>query len=154
MLKTEEGRTCKKCGIFKSWDNYSEKNPTNRPKGKQPRCKPCATQDTRDWYQNNKDRAFESRLRKEYNITIDEYDELVAKAFSKCQICHVDLKFKTSPPTSDAGVVDHCHTTGKIRGILCNSCNRGIGYFRDNPMFLTNAAKYLIETDPSSKGGQ
>lgn len=39
--------------------------------------------------------------------------------------------------------VDHCHETGKIRGLLCNNCNKGIAYFKDNKTSLKNAIKYL-----------
>lgn len=42
--------------------------------------------------------------------------------------------------------VDHCHTSGKIRGLLCSECNRGIGYFTDNPELLEAAAAYLKKT--------
>jgi hypothetical protein len=42
--------------------------------------------------------------------------------------------------------VDHCHTGGHVRGIICNECNRGLGYFRDSPNALRNAASYLEES--------
>ena len=50
-----------------------------------------------------------------------------------CQICSA----------TDDLVIDHCHLTGKIRGRLCNHCNRGLGHFRDNPALLAEAIVYL-----------
>jgi len=43
--------------------------------------------------------------------------------------------------------VDHCHTTGEVRGLLCNRCNTGIGQFKDNPNILRSAARYLDKED-------
>lgn len=52
----------------------------------------------------------------------------------KCEICSKQL---------DVPYVDHCHTTKKVRGILCNKCNFGIGHFDDNPALLESAIRYL-----------
>jgi hypothetical protein len=51
----------------------------------------------------------------------------------ECIICGSDEKL----------VVDHCHKTGEVRGMLCNHCNRGLGHFRDDPMLLEFAQVYL-----------
>ncbi len=73
------------------------------------------------------------------------------KQNGECRICNV--KLNKNRYVGDMAVVDHCHTTGKIRGLLCNSCNRGLGYFRDNPKFLSNAISYLAVQDLCTEGG-
>ncbi|WP_415651065.1 endonuclease VII domain-containing protein [Rhodococcus qingshengii] len=74
-------------------------------------------------------------LRKAYGMTQDEYDQLMDSQGGCCAICK----------SSDVDVwhIDHCHTTGRVRGILCPHCNRGLGMFRDQPQFLRDAALYL-----------
>lgn len=53
----------------------------------------------------------------------------------KCQICYNELQL----------AVDHCHESGKVRGLLCSNCNNGLGRFKDNLEYLKNAIKYLKE---------
>jgi len=65
-------------------------------------------------------------------ITDEALAELKATV-TQCVICGVEDKL----------VVDHDHQTGKVRGLLCNHCNRGLGHFRDDPMLLEFAAQYL-----------
>ncbi len=77
-----------------------------------------------------------SQLRK-YGLTLDQYDELSVQQGDKCKICGGINK------NGKRLFVDHSHTTGKIRGLLCSNCNSGLGFFEDNPQILINAAEYL-----------
>jgi hypothetical protein len=73
-----------------------------------------------------------------YNITFDEYSALLEGQNSCCAICK-------KKPTNKHLAVDHCHKTGKIRGLLCNSCNRAIGLMKDDITLLKNSIKYLTK---------
>ena len=83
-------------------------------------------------------------LKKNYGLTLEEYEKyLVAQNYS-CAICKqpetkLDWKTKRLLPLA----VDHCHTTEKIRGLLCADCNRALGMFQDNQEILQNAIEYL-----------
>jgi hypothetical protein len=74
-----------------------------------------------------------------YKITMAEYEAMSRKQFGKCAICFAltkDVRY---------GVlcVDHCHKTGKVRGLLCVECNTGLGRFEDKLQILSNAMDYL-----------
>jgi len=81
-----------------------------------------------------------SRLLVNYGITVEEYDTMYQRQDGKCMICG------KSPENTLC--VDHCHTTGKVRGLLCGTCNRGIGLLQDDPKLCLAAAKYLKDTTP------
>lgn len=73
-------------------------------------------------------------LRKKYGITVEQYDEMVAAQDGRCAICG---------DAPEQLYVDHCHSTGVVRGLLCHGCNSGIGFLRDHPEILTAAIGYL-----------
>lgn len=75
------------------------------------------------------------RLKKKYNLTPEEYENKVKSQDNKCAICQ-------KVPTKKL-VVDHCHSTGEIRGLLCNKCNMGLGHFLDSSETLESALRYL-----------
>lgn len=77
-----------------------------------------------------------SRRHQAYGLTADELTALLAQ-HEKCAICQTDDWGKRGPQ------VDHCHATGKVRGILCINCNNGLGRFADDPIRLRAAATYL-----------
>lgn len=77
-----------------------------------------------------------------YGITLEEYSKMVHNQENKCLIC------KESPdPNADHKQrslhIDHCHFSGKIRGLLCHLCNRAMGLFRDRIDLIEKAAVYL-----------
>lgn len=80
----------------------------------------------------NKERQNQTRRLKKYNLSNDEYKLFLDNQNNVCPICYGEVK-----------VVDHYHETGKVRGILCWSCNVGLGHFKDSEDNLKNAIKYL-----------
>jgi hypothetical protein len=79
------------------------------------------------------------RLWSKYKITAEDYDALLAKQGGVCAICG------GADPRTTHGFwhVDHCHTGGQVRGLLCSTCNTGLGSFYDQPDVLRRAADYL-----------
>lgn len=81
----------------------------------------------------------EYKYKKRYNISHAEYIQMLQLQNNKCQICNkldIDCQYKKLN-------IDHCHKTGKVRGLLCNACNQAIGYLKDNSELARRAAIYL-----------
>lgn len=67
---------------------------------------------------------------------------------NSCAICLEELVTDLSRDNyTHKAVIDHCHNTNKVRGILCARCNQALGLFRDNPNIIRNAIKYLIKKE-------
>ena len=77
-----------------------------------------------------------NNLKKNYGITLEQYNVLVIKQNNKCAICGSDNRGKDL-------FVDHNHITGKIRGLLCSTCNFAIGLLKDDPILCDTMAAYL-----------
>lgn len=86
----------------------------------------------------NPEKVKAGYLQRKYGITLEQYNILLVKQNSNCAICGIN-----QANLSRALAVDHCHTTGKIRGLLCSNCNTGLGLFDDNVGNLTAAIQYL-----------
>lgn len=93
----------------------------------------------REWRVKYPDKLLLQRLRP-YNLSLEQYIDLVTKQKGVCAICK-------SPPTRARLDIDHNHTTGKIRGLLCNKCNITLGKFEDNPTVLIQMGKYLQDNN-------
>ena len=81
-------------------------------------------------------------LRRSFGIDLAEYQKMFVTQAGVCACCEKPEHEKRSGKTRWLAV-DHCHETGEIRGLLCGSCNRGIGKFEDDPNLLRKAADYL-----------
>lgn len=151
---TPRGVKCSECHVSRVCIRCDERKPieefplvggakhegtTNRIR----RCHPCYLADRRqDYKQAGRERRFEWQ----YGITLEERNALLAKQGGKCAIC------ERSEPNGHDWCVDHDHTCcpqksrscGKcVRGILCHSCNSGIGLLGDDPQVLSRAAWYI-----------
>lgn len=101
----------------------------------------------RAWALANPDKVLAIRLRHSFGMTVDEFTQKMAAQEGRCAICMTDMTLTGEVHkngTRRRGVcVDHCHETGAIRGLLCTSCNKGLGYFKDDPARLRAAADYI-----------
>jgi len=150
-MKFEGNRVCRKCKRTLHVSHFYKS--TRTKDGLDTHCKDCQKSYVvawqrknkdkfnnyqREWRDANKERTAEiakySRIFRKYGITREEYDSLMEQ--THCTICNADLADRKP-------ALDHCHTTGAIRGVLCNQCNVGLGFFQDSPEILKKAADYL-----------
>lgn len=94
---------------------------------------------SREWRRENPRKHRDAILKALYGLTLDKYEEMLASQEGLCAICR--------RPESQANRknlnVDHNHSTGEVRGLLCSLCNRAIGYFQDDISILMSAVSYL-----------
>lgn len=91
---------------------------------------------------NKKDRKYQNKIyqkKNKYNLSEIEYLDLIKS--NKCDICQKEFSLQNR----DIPLVDHCHKTNKIRGVLCHNCNLALGLFKDDIKYLQRAINYLIK---------
>jgi hypothetical protein len=99
-------------------------------------CKGCCSNKTKGRY--NKERQQAYLLKKKYGITVEQYNLMRNNQNYKCYICNID-----EDKLDRALAVDHCHHTGKVRGLLCGNCNRFLGQINDNVETAERMVQYL-----------
>lgn len=167
---TASTKSCCRCGVTKPLTDFSKNKRT--PDGHKYQCKTCISSDyfanqdaekekRKQHYAKNKknflDRSYDWRkqnplkrqfsekkraLKKKYNLSWDDYVNMFEQHDGKCAICGVLLAMYAHENAPSA-CVDHCHKTGKIRGLLCYSCNLLLGHARDDVSLLDAAKEYL-----------
>jgi hypothetical protein len=144
-------KTCTKCELIKNESEFYED--ASKKSGLKSWCKSCEKQARNAHNKTPKGKASiaayaktperkavqrNGHLKRKYGITPEQYEALLAAQEGKCKICETD-----KPGGQGGWHVDHDHDTGQIRGLLCQACNRGIGFLKDNPVLCYAAGDYL-----------
>jgi DNA-binding MarR family transcriptional regulator len=129
LVSTQTEKQCSNCKQVKLVTDFTLHSTTYD--GLQPSCRQCSNE-VGKWL----------KLKQKFNLTQEEYESMLLAQNGVCDICkRTESRIKFGKPTMLA--VDHCHITGKVRGLLCHNCNIGIGNLGDNITVVANALDYL-----------
>ena len=135
IINNEIHKTCSICNVMKPLTAYTKK--VNGFMACDSQCIPCRVEYQRQRRKDSPDTEWSAQLKYKYDITIEDYRKLYAEQEGKCKICGIEC---------ESFDVDHDHKTGRVRGLLCKPCNKGIGQFKDDPLLVLKAADYLLDT--------
>ena len=138
-------KRCSACKGMKTLREFHRNN--TKPGGYQSQCRVCVNAKQKAWYERSgKTHMRTQQLRKDFGLSADEYAALVSVQGGRCAICG-DAPGGARPHLS----VDHDHTTGVIRALLCLRCNVGLGQFKEDPLRLASAIAYLRNHEQSAR---
>lgn len=129
-------KTCSKCKKEKSVNDFYKNK--YREDGLHHYCKICHSIQNKSSYSYVKSKY--RGLKNNYNLNLEELENLYILQNKKCKICNIEH----SSVSKHGGLyIDHCHTTGKVRGLLCSRCNLLLGNCKDDVSILNAAINYL-----------
>ena len=126
-------KICSTCKIEKPFDEFYVREDSKD--GYNKKCKSCKKD-----YDNKRyspEVVWAKALKRKYGIDSSTYYKMLEEQDFVCAAC------SCSQETDKKLCVDHCHTTGKVRGLLCDRCNQALGLLKDNPETLSNLITYL-----------
>ena len=154
-MNRKNSKRCSKCGTIKSLDSYYTYK--GRGKSNSSICKECQKKTRKEWYAKNKVDALnkqklyeatpkarlaslKAQVNRHYGISLEDVSIMMDKQRGCCAVCKDSLVYPDSWRRYD---IDHSHKTGKVRGLLCSNCNKGIGLLADSIEILSCAIDYL-----------
>lgn len=127
-------KKCSKCLEEKALEGFYNKRGSHI-------CKECKKVATREWKRAYPGYHRKNILMKQYGLSLEQYDRMREQQGFCCYICREPEENNQYGQLD----VDHCHSSGKVRALLCSKCNTGLGLFRDSPELLNAAVEYLKE---------
>lgn len=127
--KDRKEKKCHACGKTRDIDEFNRCR--SRKDGRSATCRGC-------WAKYQADRTMQVK----FGMTQAQYDAMLEQQSGGCAICGNRTKMMHRGRAQRLPI-DHCHRTGKVRGILCSNCNNGLGRFKDDTVLLEKAAQYL-----------
>lgn len=149
----QKAKACSQCHTVKEPSLFFKDQAM--PDGLATVCKECKTAKTyawreankdkynksaREWGKNNPQKRYGSEIKRRYGCTLEQYNQMLIDQDGKCAVCGT-----LHNPAEKKGrlYVDHCHSSGKVRALLCGSCNSMLGYSKDDIAILEKAIEYL-----------
>jgi hypothetical protein len=141
-------KTCPDCRKSQPYDAFHKNRRTKD--GRSTYCVPCALARKKRERDANlaayREKEWASKVRAKYGISTEEYQALLDAQGGACAIC----RSTSTGARTGRFCVDHDHDTGRIRGLLCDACNRGIGYLGDTHDAVQRAAGYLRKAEEAT----
>lgn len=142
-------KTCNCCNELKPYTDFYKQS--RKKDGHHGSCKLCMSIKEQSYYYKDGVKTTTRRLSQKntqlkrlYGVTLEQVESIHTDQNNCCAICAKPVVVSGNSLTrADIGCVDHNHITGKVRGILCHSCNRALGLFKDSISILNSAQQYL-----------
>lgn len=131
-----ENKTCTKCNETKPLTEFYKDS--QKQSGYRPDCKDCNKQVSSEYAKRNRTKVNLNNMKYKTGVDKNLYNSLLLEQDNKCAICGCSQE-----ENGKRFSIDHSHNSLLIRGLLCNKCNQGLGYFNDNIEILNKAIIYL-----------
>lgn len=94
----------------------------------------------------NRGKSKTRQMYSKYGITTDKVKQMLIDQNNTCKVCFSNIKYLSRfNKRNESACIDHCHKTGKVRGLLCSNCNRALGLLKDNESIMLRAYNYLVQ---------
>lgn len=127
LLRLQQRNVCRVCLVDKPLSEFHYRSDSGKHRTE---CKSCRCK-----------REAASR----YNLAVSDVETMKAKQHNCCAICGTHAEDIVHKTFSETLVIDHCHSTGKVRGLLCPTCNSMLGHAKDDLAILKKAIDYLLQ---------
>ncbi len=157
VVLTENGRTCLKCGEEKSWDKFAKD--AHGFNQKTATCSDCKNAKFRKIYKENPNvrrsgiKNRPDKLKRLYGVTYEQVIHMLDAQHGLCanRGCGKEISLEVKGPVKNRAVIDHNHTTGKVRELLCVHCNSALGLIETKQNMMLGLAEYLQKHKNNSR---